>query len=307
MGCLPRIYIRDDICDDHFIRRYQFRDRILCGSDSLGILGHEPLPIPYDVYDRLRKEEIINRHLEIEKDKKPEGQILLTSCDSTYFNRYAPALFQSAVVANTAVHFNIVNPSSEAAEMTLRMGNHPADAANKITYSFTYVDLYHFDARVYFSCDRFLLARDLIALDDSLSVLTIDVDSLIMKPFPDYTDEYDLGLWLRPNNPQIQEQSGLLAGMCLFSDYSLDFITEAAAKMEAAGFKRWFEDQHALWETYKLYDITTVEFIDFSTTKVMDWEFKDDTILWTGKGPRKHHNKKYVAKFDEFSKDFLRS
>lgn len=247
----------------------------------------------------------MNRTLELQKNKKLEGQVLLTSCDSVYFNTYAPALFQSAVVANTAIHFNVVNPSSMAAETMLRFGNHPSDANNKVSVSFTYVELQEVDEKVYYCCDRFALARDLIALNKDLTVLTIDVDSLIMKPLPDLT-KIDLGLWLRPTGPA---GMNLLAGMCMFSDKSLDFIDEACTRMETAGFKTWFDDQRALWDTFKGYTKSGIFFQDFAQTHppLLDWTFTDDSHIWTGKGPRKHVNKKYVAKFNEFTDQFLRS
>ena len=34
----------------------------------------------------------------------------------------------------------------------------------------------------------------------------------------------------------------------------------------------------------------------------MDWEFKDGTTIWTGKGPRKYDNPVYVMKKKEFNR-----
>jgi hypothetical protein len=247
----------------------------------------------------------MNRTIEFDRKKAPKGQVLLTSCDSLYFNQYAPALFQSAVDANTAVHFNVVNPSSDASQNMLRFGNHPSHANNKITVSFTHTDIPDTsNDSVYYCCDRFLLARDLIALDSKLTVLTIDVDSIIMREVPDLRS-VELGLWLRPN--ESSPGMNLLAGMCLFSNDSLDFVDSAAARMEASGFKTWFDDQKALWDTYLNYSFEGVNFCDFADSPLLDWEFNNGTYIWTGKGNRKHDNKTYVDKYFKMSEKFLRS
>jgi hypothetical protein len=36
----------------------------------------------------------------------------------------------------------------------------------------------------------------------------------------------------------------------------------------------------------------------------MDWEFREGTNIWTGKGPRKYDNPVYVGKKDQFTKMF---
>jgi len=239
----------------------------------------------------------MKRTLELDR-VKPHNQTLLTSADSNYFNTYGPALFQSAVDANTSIHFNVIQPDSAAANLVLKMANREKD--NRVTFSFTYTDfLDKVDPKVYYCCDRFLLARDLLAMDPGLSVVTVDIDSLVINPFPIL--DIDLGLWLRPHEVK---GMNLLAGMCYFSDLSLDFVYTAAIKMNQTNFKNWFDDQKALWETYQEYDFDGVEFRDFAGSKYLDWEWKSDSNIWTGKGARKHTDPVYVAKFNEFSERF---
>jgi len=242
----------------------------------------------------------MKRTLELDRNK-PRGQTILTSSDALYFNEFGPALFQSSVNANTNIHFNIIQPDTEAANLVLKMG--ARNSNNNVTFSFTYVDfLEEVNSKVYYCSDRFFLARDLLALDPGFSCITLDIDSLIMKPVP--YQSCDLGLWLRPNEPS---GMNLLAGMCYFSDWSIDFVQEATKRMDSSKFTNWFDDQKALWETYQKYDMEEITFTDFYNSKLLDWSFKDDTYIWTGKGPRKHADPIYVNKFNQFNGEFKNS
>ena len=62
----------------------------------------------------------------------------------------------------------------------------------------------------------------------------------------------------------------------------------------------WFLDQVAISETYEsMKDRYSYQYFD---AKFMDWEFKDGTTIWTGKGPRKYDNPTYVAKKQYFDR-----
>ena len=39
----------------------------------------------------------------------------------------------------------------------------------------------------------------------------------------------------------------------------------------------------------------------------MEWEFKPDTMLWTGKGPRKYDDPTYVSKDNELTERLIES
>ena len=42
-------------------------------------------------------------------------------------------------------------------------------------------------------------------------------------------------------------------------------------------------------------------------SSIMDWEFKPDTMLWTGKGPRKYDDPTYVSKDNELTERLIES
>ena len=62
---------------------------------------------------------------------------------------------------------------------------------------------------------------------------------------------------------------------------------------------RWFIDQIALAEVFSRVEEKDITKFDGN---FMDWEFIEGTTIWTGKGPRKFENQKYL----KAKKDFYR-
>ena len=82
------------------------------------------------------------------------------------------------------------------------------------------------------------------------------------------------------------------AGAVYFSLPGLQVASAVASKLRKAPLA-WFADQIALSETFSQVDqLHTTRF----SSRFMDWEFEDGTAIWTGKGPRKYENPRYVAK-----------
>jgi hypothetical protein len=54
---------------------------------------------------------------------------------------------------------------------------------------------------------------------------------------------------------------------------------------------RWFADQIAISRAFAD-DVSSFRF----DNKFMDWEFSDNSCIWTGKGDRKYNNEKYLEK-----------
>ena len=62
---------------------------------------------------------------------------------------------------------------------------------------------------------------------------------------------------------------------------------------------RWFIDQIALAEVF---DRVEEKDITKFNGHFMDWEFIEGTVIWTGKGPRKHENQTYLKAKKEFNR-----
>jgi len=161
---------------------------------------------------------------------------------------------------------------------------------NQLTFSFTYVDfLDQVNPKVYYASDRFFLTRDLLAMDPGLSVLTIDIDSIIMNPIT--IQEYDLGLSLNKKE--------ITSGLSFFSDWSIDFIDDATKRMDKFKFLDWGTDRTSIQETYENYDISEVKFKNLTEIPL-----EDEKNIWTISGSKKYLDPEYVATFNSFNKKF---
>ena len=228
----------------------------------------------------------------------PKGDIIFGSCDSLYFHDHVPALVSSAATAGNDVHIHVVNPVDHVFDDYAKIK--PQVAIN-FTMSYEHTDLELVDARTYYSCNRFLVADQI--LDHVNKMIITDVDELIMQQveFPDAK----LGLFLRDSLPGTVgwEQIGtkVAAGIVFLTKDSIPFIKGVQQRIKHYGL-RWFVDQVALWEQYINDGWDKKEgFIDYGAN-IMDWNFEEGSVIWTGKGDRKYHNTTYVQKKYEFAR-----
>ena len=128
---------------------------------------------------------------------RPRGDVLFTSCDSSYFHSHATTLIASASAARNDVHVHVVNPDEN---VFLRMRDVVEQETN-ITVSFSYeeTDLEPaVDRSTYYACNRFLVAEQI--LDEVDRLLVIDTDCLLMRNF-EFPVSKDLGLFTRESAP----------------------------------------------------------------------------------------------------------
>ena len=76
----------------------------------------------------------------------------------------------------------------------------------------------------------------------------------------------------------------------------IDFFIESDMQNDMAA---WYLDQTILNQYNEKYDI---KYYDLSEDNLIDWEFQNDSKLWTGKGNRKYENKTYINKVADFEK-----
>jgi hypothetical protein len=74
-------------------------------------------------------------------------------------------------------------------------------------------------------------------------------------------------------------------------------------KIKSYDTLRWFTDQNALWKVYQENKNKLSTFVYDSG--IMDWEFKEGSMLWTGKGPRKYDDPTYVSKDNELTEKLI--
>lgn len=225
------------------------------------------------------------------------------SCDSKYFEEHANAYVKSVIDTGNKCFIKLINPSNKSRELAEYLYN----TIENFDYDVDAVRIHNgtdMQYRIVYSCSRFL---DLDKLMDKLnwgdSVLITDIDCYVNKAIDtSFLDMKSVGLFLRDPLPGTVgwelEGTHVAAGIVFIRKDHLgtNFASNVEKTIRNHGINRWFVDQVSLWETYKQMDLKYEDrFIAFDNTH-MDWEFKEHTWVWTGKGNRKHTNQVYVNK-----------
>ena len=240
----------------------------------------------------------------------PKEFSVLATCDPSYLRDHGAALAASAAVCGNNLHLHVVNPTNSdmAFLQTLAIRTQTLARQNEhrvnLTYSFEETDLSKLDdqeKRVYYSCNRFVVAANMM-LNECGPLFITDIDSVLMKHIMQ-PDEH-IGLFLRepfPNANQWETLGSHVAAGAVFYNKTSKASEFAVAVGQTILSNKliWFLDQVSLWECYKqVKDHTTCKVFD---SQFMDWEFVEGTKIWTGKGPRKYDNPTYVAKKKEYA------
>lgn len=229
---------------------------------------------------------------------------LFASCDPIYLREHAPALMASAAEANNNLHIHIINGEGEEVRFMDSLRQKWEKLTNaKLSYTWGKQFALGINAgenRTIFACDRFVTVTDIITKDNLIdknntnSYLIIDVDCLIMKHIEE--PKADIGLFFREPLPGTvgweQDGTRIAAGAVYYGPSSYYFALQVDERIRKGPYV-WFLDQIALNEAYDV-NKDGYTFEKF-TPEFMDWEFIDGTTIWTGKGPRKYNNPKYVA------------
>ena len=224
----------------------------------------------------------------------PTHSVVMAACDSKYFTDHAPAFVYSADKVNKDVHIHVVNPTDEVFSLA---GILNATTDVKVTYSFNDVDFPPDpeQQRTYFACLRFLVAPTILQTAEQLLIL--DIDGMCMNDFS--YPEAPVGFYPREPLPGTvgweNEGTSVAAGAVYYNKFGKDYALKVAQELQTLPM-RWFVDQIALSRV--LGDVKEAHHFD---SEFMDWEFKEGTTIWTGKGPRKYDNPTYVAKKKEFT------
>jgi len=236
---------------------------------------------------------------------------LFASCDSVYLREHAPALVASAACAETSLHLHVIDPNDEDLQFLDHLSSRYHKIAGWPQSEFTHSNapmwiqnpaIRQDTIRTLYATDRFLsVMTQMIARPDQY--LIIDTDCLIMKPISESSLHGDVGLFLRDPLPGTvgweAQGTRCAAGAVYYSSRAIDFA-QAVANRIRQGPIAWFLDQVAISETYEnMKDRYNYQYFD---ANFMDWEFKEGTTIWTGKGPRKYDNPTYVAKKQHFDR-----
>jgi len=227
----------------------------------------------------------------------PQGQVFFAACDANYFKKFAPA-FVSSISSNssTNIHIHVINPDDEVLALACYLNSR---VSQHVTYTFEDVDLSQYSSeqkRALYASLRFLVAPFLLSYADQLLIL--DIDCMVMQNFE--FPAMPVGYFPReplPGTVGWEAEGTKCAAGCVFLDKSAMNVATAISETLSGLETKWFNDQIALNHV-----MTQVpeEFVKKFDSDFMDWEFKEGTAIWTGKGPRKYDNETYVAKQHEY-------
>lgn len=161
------------------------------------------------------------------------------------------------------------------------------------------------DVRAYYASMRFIFLPDLLASTEQAGLLVLDIDSIIRKTVV-LPNNIDVGLFLREDNEvgsNDYEKTGMkvAAGALYVANTPLgqEFATKVRDYLLSHPF-RWFCDQHAIYSTYlEMKDRLRIMKFD---QNLIDWEFNEDSFIWSGKGSRKFTSDQYKiekARFED--------
>lgn len=229
----------------------------------------------------------------------PKTEVVFAACDSEYFLQHGQAFIYSANDVGKNVHVHIVNPTDKALSLAVLL-----NATTKVdtTFSFNDVELNGSaeETRTYYACVRFLVLPTII--QTAKKVLVLDIDGYIMSDFS--IDRTSVAGYF-PREPLAgttgweAEGTRVAAGAVYVAELRIaEMIADEIKKQPL----RWFADQIALSRVFSRPELKDLAKIAIFDSEFMDWEFKKNTKIWTGKGPRKYDNPKYLEKKREFTR-----
>ena len=234
----------------------------------------------------------------------PTGIFVFASCDMSYLDSHAPAFVASNAIAGTSIHIHLMEkPGFRATSLSklvsLRIQYNALAKGTRMTFSIETLKvpkgINSEILRTYYASNRFLVAPRLLSCGGTMYLS--DIDSIFLAKMEKL--DADVGLFLRESLPGTVGWEALgtkvAAGLVYYSgnENSREFATRVANNLNTNGLV-WFTDQVSLHQAYTAYE-KKMKFHTFDMS-VMDWEFRDGSPIWTGKGTRKDLDKKYLAK-----------
>lgn len=227
--------------------------------------------------------------------------VLLAACDSAYVP-HAVTLIKSVETFSPGqtIILYLVNPSEADLERmeVLRHGlkwTRLVLSGERINLSLIPL----VQRKTYYACVRFVRLAELMQVA-ACDFLVLDADSLVVAPIErDFSDKPEAEVCLRRRDlqTQIPEHLAVAAGSvwARSTPGARRFFESAAADIHAA-----FADGSAIWH---LDQIVLKRVIDNRPacaevrnikSKYADWDFRDDSVVWQGKGKRKYLDIRYL-------------
>lgn len=249
--------------------------------------------------------------LQLERD----ALLILSACDSDYF-KYAQALVRSIDLFSPGFSFllHIINPTDEVRKSALDLA---ASLKNtKLAVSIESIDLTDWsqgERRTYYACARFVGLPRLLKECGTTAILCLDADSLIVNPIDDdFTDKVnaDVVVDLRDAENPNREHLAIAAGAIWLrpslqvQKFALDLAEEIDSLIRNRELN-WFADQIIFYRQMQAH-AKSVRFFNLKR-KYLDWDFGEDSIVWSAKGKRKENDLRFLVLYLLLSGDSSRT
>jgi len=225
----------------------------------------------------------------------PTKRVVYAACDKEYFKSHAPSLIYSLNDIGKDIHIHICEPDPSVLNMEAVLKK---DIDTTLTCSYNDIGATPIDARAYYSCLRFMMLPQILV--NAGAVMTVDVDCVFMNDFE--WPKTDTGYFPRESLEGTigwEAEGTRVAAGCVYLTSNAIAVAEAVNERISKGPMRWFIDQIALSEVFNRVEDEDITKFD---GKFMDWEFLEGTVIWTGKGPRKYENNKYLKAKKSFNR-----
>lgn len=231
-----------------------------------------------------------------------EAVLLFSACDMGYLE-YAVSLILSVDMFSPGHTFvlHLINPSQEGFDQFEKTLSQLKNTKVFLSYETTDLSSLTVDQqRAYFASARFLQLKNLLA-DYSTPVFSIDADSLVVNPIDlDFSDKADAQVILvrrdRDMVPGRPEHLAVATGSIWLApaECVVDFLQQVSDDIDeefAEGTLAWFVDQKVFYRHMKAL-LGQIHFYNIKP-KYADWQFRDKSILWAGKGGLKLYDLRF--------------
>lgn len=138
-------------------------------------------------------------------------------------------------------------------------------------------------------------------LDNNEWILYIDADSIVRKSLNYFFKEiklYDLSAHYCDKKKYYKNGFRIRTGVLGINNSSImkEFMNYYSNKINLF---EWFSDQDTLQDTYLNYK-KNIKFNKINS-KYIDWNFKNESHIWTGKGESKYNNQNYINEEKKFT------
>ena len=226
----------------------------------------------------------------------PRSPVVFAACDSHYFGVHAEPLISSCDKIGKDVHIHICNPYKYDIDKCVLLQNGVKNI--NVTFTFNEIDTgkagfkNNEQWRTYYACLRFIYLPQI--LHNATRVLTVDIDCFFMNDFE--WPKHPIGYFPCESFPGTvgweAEGTKVLAGAVYFDNRAQSVANRLSHNISNANVEdyRWFLDQIVLADVMKSIEPSAKHHFDYD---FLDHEFREGTVIWTGRGPRKDNNETY--------------